>query len=114
MNNEIEEILNNFSVDGNVIPHAFIRYRGNNKTYITYQEISNEPVLNGDDSTLYSASTFDFDIYSDSNYLNIVSELKRVMLEHNFIWIDDSQDMYEEDTRLYHKTITFAKERRML
>jgi len=35
------------------------------------------------------------------------------MLENGFIWIEDSIDMYEEDTGLYHKTITFAKERRI-
>lgn len=114
MNNQIEKILSEFSVDGNKIPYDFIRYRGDSKTYITYQEIDNEPALIGDDIPLYSASIIDFDIYSDGNFLRMVSELKKVMLENNFIWIEDSQDMYEEDTRLYHKTITFAKERRIV
>ncbi len=114
MNKEIEEILTNFRVDKKAIPYAFIRYRGKDKTFITYHELDNKPALNGDDVPIYSASFYDFDIYKDGNYLKIVSELKKVMLEHDFIWIEDSLDMYEEDTGLYHKTITFAKERRVI
>lgn len=113
MNNEIEKILDKFKVDNKKIPFAFLRYRGKFKTYITYMEIENNPLLCGDDAPLYSASSFDFDIYSDGNYLAIVSELKKVMLENGFTWIEDSIDMYEEDTGFYHKTITFAKERRI-
>lgn len=111
MNDEIETILSKFMVDGESIPFAFLRYRGKSKTYITYYENNNSPALNGDDVPLYSTSTYDFDVYKDGNYLKIVSELKKVMIKNNFVWIEDSPDMYEEDTGLYHKTITFAKER---
>jgi hypothetical protein len=112
MNNEIEQILDKFKVDNKSIPFAFLRYRGKEKTYITYYETINKPELNGDDETIYSSSSFDFDVYTDSNYLKIVSELKKIMIKNNFIWVEDSPDMYEEETGLYHKTITFAKERR--
>lgn len=113
MNSEIEKILDKLKVDNKKIPFAFLRYRGKSKTYITYMEIENNPLLSGDDEPIYSASSFDFDIYSDGNYLSIVSELKKVMLEHDFLWVEDSPDMFEEETGLYHKTITFAKERRI-
>lgn len=113
MNKEIEEILTEFRVDDAPIPFDFLQYSGKSKTYITYYETDNNPALNGDDEPLYSASSYDFDIYSNKNYLKIVSELKKVMLAHDFIWIEDSPDMYENDTGLYHKTITFAKERRV-
>ncbi len=113
MNNEIEKILEEFKVGNKKIPFKFLRYKGKSKTYITYMEIDNNPILNGDDKPIYSASSFDFDIYSDGNYLSIVSELKKVMLEHDFVWVEDSPDMFEEETGLYHKTITFAKERRI-
>ena len=114
MNEEIEKILKDFIVDGKKIPIAFLRYRGNSKTYITYQEINNSPELEADDILLYSSSTYDFDIYSIDNYLNIVKELKKKMLESDFLWIEDSEDMYEEDTKFYHKMITFAKERSVI
>lgn len=111
MNVEIEKIFAKFTVDGIHIPIAFLRYRGNYKTYITYQEINNSPELEADDMPLYSGSTYDIDIYSDGNYLNIVNEVKKTMLNNDFIWLEDSEDMYEENTGLYHKTVTFAKER---
>ncbi len=114
MNKEIEKLFKNFEVNDVSIPIAFIRYRGKSKTYLTYQEINNKPELEADDIVLYSASVYDIDIYSNGNYLKIVEEVKKKMSESNFIWIEDSLDMYEEDTGLYHKTITFAKERSVL
>lgn len=114
MNSEIERIFENFIVDDKKIPIAFIKYRGKEKTYITYQEINNVPELEADDELLYSSSTLDFDVYSEGNYLNIVSKIKEKMSQNDFVWIEDSIDMYEEDTKLYHKTITFAKERSVL
>ena len=114
MNKEIEKIFKDFMVDDVLIPIAFLRYRGKAKTYLTYQEIDNEPELEADDIVLYSASTFDIDIYSDGNYLKIVEEVKKKMAESDFVWIGDSPDMYEEESGLYHKTITFAKERSAL
>jgi hypothetical protein len=114
MNTEIESIFKNFEVDSVKIPIAFIKYRGKEKTYITYHEIDHIPELEADDKLLYSSSVFDFDVYTDGNYLNIVSKIKEKMSENDFVWIEDSPDMFEEDTRLYHKTITFAKERSVL
>ena len=114
MNSEIERIFKDFTVNSKKIPVAFIRYRGSDKTFITYQEINHVPELEADDELLYSSSTLDFDVYTDGNYLNIVSEIKKKMSDNDFVWVDDSPDMYEEDTRLYHKTITFVKERSVL
>lgn len=111
MNSEIEEIFKDFVVDGTKIPIAFLKYRGKETTYITYQELRNSDALNGDDKVIYTASTYDLDIYSIGNYLNIISKIKEKMFANDYTWVEDSQDMYEEDTKLYHKTITFAKER---
>lgn len=114
MNREIEQLFNDFNVDGVDIPIAFIRYRGDLKTFITYHEIDNQPRVEADNKPIYSVSEFDFDIYTDGNYLNIVSEVKKILINNDYVWIDDSPDMFEEDTRLYHKTITFAKERSVI
>lgn len=114
MNEEIEKNLKNFIVNGKEIPVAFLRYRGNSKTFITYQETGSSPVLEADDKLIYCSNTYDFDIYSIDNYLDIIKELKKKMLESDFLWIEDSEDMYEEDTKFYHKTITFAKERSVI
>ena len=114
MNSEIEKIFNNFIVDDVLIPIEFIDYKGKSNTYMTYHEIDNEPELCRDDIPLYSGVTYDVDIYTKGNFLNIVKEVKKKMLESGWTWIEDSQDMYEEDTKMYHKTITFAKERSVL
>jgi hypothetical protein len=33
------------------------------------------------------------------------------MEENEWVWVEDSEEMYEDDTELYHRTITFEKER---
>lgn len=114
MNTEIERIYKNFKVDNKLIPVEFLKYKGISRTYITYQELSNKPELEADDEVLYSASIFDFDIYSDGNYLKIIEEVKKIMSANDFTWVEDSQDMFETETGLYHKVITFAKERSVL
>ena len=111
MNEEIEKIFKNFTVDEIKIPIAFIRYTGKKETYITYQSIGNNPVLSSDDNTKYSSDTIDIDIYTKGNYLKIMKEIKNKMLANDFVWVEDSPDMFETDTGYYHKTISFAKER---
>lgn len=32
------------------------------------------------------------------------------MKENEWIWTGDSEEMYEKDTGLYHRTVTFEKE----
>jgi len=111
MNEEIQKIFKNFIVDGIKIPIAFMRYTGKETTYLTYQSIGNSPVLSSDDKTDYTADTIDIDIYTKGNYLNIMKEIKKIMLANEFVFVEDSPDMYEQDTGYYHRTITFAKER---
>lgn len=93
------------------IPVAHIKYKGNSKTYITWTIIESKPGLWANDTDLYSENQVDIDIYSDGNYLDIEEYIKNLMKTNEFIWIEDSSEMYEEDTELYHKTCTFGKER---
>jgi hypothetical protein len=51
------------------------------------------------------------DVFSDGNYLDIVKEIKQKMKNHDWVWVEDGSEMYEEDTGLYHKTCSFEKER---
>ncbi len=110
MNEEIEKLFAGFTVDGAEIPVCFMRYRGDQTTYITYQEIGDDPALCGDDECLYSIKQYDFDIYSKGNYLNILSAVKERLKAGGFTWTGDSADMYEDDTGYNHKTTTFEKE----
>ena len=111
MNEEIKTIFSNFTVDNEQIDVAHIKYKGHNKKYVTWTLLPEEPALSYDDEIQYSTVMVDIDIYSDGNYLNIMEEIKNKMKESEWIWDEDSEEMYEDDTGLYHRTITFKKER---
>ena len=53
----------------------------------------------------------DIDVFSDGNYSSIVKEIKKRFKANEWLWVEDSSEMFEEDTELYHRTITFEKER---
>lgn len=113
MNELIQSIFNNFIVDGVPVPVAFLRYKGKSTTYVTYMETDINNSYAGDNEILGYVSYYDFDIYSKGNYFNIVESIKNLMKENSFVWQPSrtSQDMYEDDTGYYHKTLCFAIER---
>lgn len=112
MNEELKQIFGNaITVNGKQIPIAHLRYRGDSKTFVTWTILSERPVLSADDVQVYSVGEVDVDIYSDGNYVDIVSTVKKLMEDNDWLWTEDSPEMYEEDTGLYHRTSTFEKER---
>lgn len=106
MESELKRILSKLKV-----PIAHLKYKGKEKTYVVWTIISEEPLYVSDDEIDYSEVTVDIDIYSESNYLSLMSSIKKVMKENEWIWDGDSEESYEEDTKLYHRTCTFIKER---
>ena len=107
LNTEIEAILSNLGV-----PVAFMFYEGDADTYITYMQLDKDNVLAGDDEILGCVQFYDFDVYSKTNYLTTINNLIDAMQEAGWTYQPsrDSPDMYERDTRYYHKTICIAKE----
>lgn len=105
MESEIKQIL---KLD---VPVAHLKYKGNKKTYVVWTIIDETPIFSSDDEITDSEVVVDIDIYSDSNYLKIMSSIKNKMKENEWIWDGDSQELFEEDTGLYHRTCTFKKER---
>ena len=110
MNKFIFDILSLISVDGEEIPVAWLKYKGSLKKYIVFSGLGESPALNADDDCEYSIKQFDFDIYANGNYLNILKAVKERLKANGFTWVEDSPEMYEEDTGLYHITTTFEKE----
>lgn len=106
MESEIKKILSKLNV-----PVAHLRYKGNEKTYVIWTIIDEQPLFSSDDEINYTEVTVDIDIYSENNYLSLMSSIKKVMKENNWRWQEDSTEKYEEDTKLYHRTCTFSKER---
>jgi hypothetical protein len=110
MHEELKSILV-INVNNKSIPVEHLRYKGKSKSFVTWTIINEEPSSVGDDEALYSVVSVDIDVFNDGNYLDIVKEIKKIMKENNWLWVEDSTEMYEEDTELYHRTLTFEKER---
>ena len=112
MNEELKSIFGEaITVDGVSVPTAHIKYKGKETTYVVWTIIGNAPALSGDDEPIYGIATVDVDIYSKGNYLKVLAEVKKLMKINEWLWTEDSPEMFEDDTGLYHITATFTKER---
>lgn len=110
MNELIQSIFKDFTVDGVKIPVSFMYYEGHGEPYIVYMEQDADSSYSGDDELLGYVVYYDFDVYSQGNYLKVIEALKDKLKENGFIWQPSrsSIDMYENDTGYYHKTMNFA------
>lgn len=106
-NTEIEEALDDIKVE-----HGYMHYDGDADTYITYMQTDKSNTLAGDNTVIGCVVYYDFDIYSRGNWLDLVDTLVETMEGYGWTYEPsrDSPDMYETDTRFYHKTICMAKE----
>lgn len=109
MNDLIESIFQDFSVDGENVPVAYLYYEGHDDPYVTYQQEDADSSYSGDDELLGYADYYDFDVYSKGDYTNIIKSVKKKLKDNDFIWCPSrtSPDMYEPDTGYYHKTLSF-------
>lgn len=110
MNELIETLLKDFTVDGVSVPVSFLYYEGHGEPYITYMQTDADSSYSGDDELLGYADYYDVDIYSKGDYTNIVKSVKALLKANDFVWQPSrtSPDMYETDTGYYHKTLCFA------
>ena len=92
MNAEIETIFSGFAVDDVEIPVAFMFY-------------------DGDDDLLGYVTYYDFEIYAKGNYSKIITAVKALMKENGWTFqpAKSSTERYDRDTRVYSKTLCFAK-----
>lgn len=110
-NQELENLFIDFTVNGEKIPFEFLDYIGEKEKYIVYNSQGEEPVFFGNDEVLATVCTYDFNIYAKGNYLDILEEIKKKLNDADWVWIEDSEDIYEKDTRFFHKSTTWQKER---
>lgn len=108
MNELIERIFKEF-----MCPVSFLFYGGKATTYVTYQQTDADSTLCGDNELLNYVDYYDFDIYSKGNYFPIIEAVKKILTANGFMFQPSrsSGDMYETDTKYYHKTLCFAIER---
>lgn len=110
MNELIQSIFANFTVDGVRVPVSFLRYDGHDEPYVTYMSTDMDNSLSGDDDLIGYVIYYDFDVFSKGNYNNIIEQLKAILKQNGFKWQPSrtSQDMFEVETGYYHKTLCFA------
>ena len=111
VNSEIKKLFENFTVDGVAIPVAFLRYKGDKETYITYMQTFIDNTFITDDDLQAYIVNYDFDVYTKGNYLKIIEEMKKILEANGWDWqpMDDSPDFYESDTGYFHKSVCFSK-----
>lgn len=115
-NEEIQTLFNNFSVNGVLIPVAYLFYKGNSTTYVTYMQTFKDQSYSADDIIAGYVELYDFDIYSKTNYGDVMDNILAIMQGAGWTYQPsrDGADTYEPDTGYYHKTICFAKEREVV
>lgn len=112
MNEELKTMFENgVTVGTEVIEAAHLRYKGRSKRFVIWTVSSNTPAFSADDVQLYSIYSVDISVASDGNLIDILAAVKALMLENGFIWTEDSPEMYDDDTNLFHITASFEKER---
>lgn len=111
MNKELKQIFGDaITANGKTVPVAHLRYKGKEKNFVVWCITSERGELYADDALVGSVVSVDVDVYSNGNYVDVVTEIKRLMFNADWIWVEDGADMYEDETALYHKTLTFEKE----
>ena len=111
MNAEIETIFDGFTVDDVEIPVSFQFYDGDDDAWIVYSNVDNYHSYAGDDDLLGYVTYYDFEIYAKGNYCKIVEAVKALMKENGWTYqpAKSSTERYDRDTRVYSKTLCFAK-----
>lgn len=110
MNELIKSIFTGFTVDGVSIPLKYMHYMGHGEPYVVYMQVFADNVLRGDDGLVGYADYYDFDVYSQGNFTNIVEQVIELLEQNGFVWQPSrsGRDMFEIDTRYYHKTLNFS------
>ena len=110
MNELIEQIFANFTVDKVAIPVSYMFYEGHGEPYVVYMQQDADNSLSGDDELIGYVDYYDFDVYAKGNYFAIVESVKALLKANGFVWQPSrtSSDLYESDTQYYHKTLNFA------
>ena len=111
MHEIIQNILDGLIVDGLPIPSAPLRYRGIARRFVTWTITSEDPQVPADDGCAVSFIELDVDIYSDVDYSDIMDAVIPLFTAAGWVWTDSGPEMFEEDTGLYHRTVSFEKER---
>lgn len=89
------------------IPVSLQCYNGSETTYITFFSYLDKGELYADDEEIATGNYIQIDVFSKENYTNIVKKVKKLMKDAGFIKKASGPELYETDTKLYHKPLRF-------
>lgn len=107
---KVIEILESIKYKGKAVPFAYAQYEGDAKTYIVWLQTDMGNAFSADDRFQDCAEYFDITVYSNKDYIDIVDDIisKFDTTEITFQPSRCSEDLFDADTRMYHKTLCFA------
>ncbi|QCX34670.1 hypothetical protein FDN13_13705 [Caloramator sp. E03] len=88
------------------VPVTFQKYSGKADTYITFHEYFETGEEYEDDEETLTAHYVQIDIWSKNDYEELVKKVKENLTKIGFKRINEV-DLYEEDTKIYHKGLKF-------
>lgn len=91
--------------------YSVLSPEGTKYPYITITEIGNEGIDYGDDQPTRSDNNVQVDVWSKTDYDDIVAQVDIILTTAGFVRYF-ATDMYEYDTRVFHKPLRYwiAKE----
>ena len=91
------------------IPVAFQTYSGKADTYITFFTYLEKAELHADDKEEIGGNYIQLDLWSKSDYTELIREIHKYMKEAGFIKLN-FYDLYEKDLKVYHKVMRYRRE----
>lgn len=89
------------------VPVSFQRYTGKENTYITFFEFLEQGELFADNEEKATGHYIQVDIWSKSDYVELVENVKYAMKAAGFMKTY-AADLFESDIKLYHKVTRFV------
>lgn len=80
-------------------------YKGNERTYITYQLIGQTSTLYAEGEEKLTAVRYSVDLYTSQEIAALISEIKGALQDAGWICVVD-MEIYEQDTALRHIAMT--------
>lgn len=76
-------------------------------SYITYHEVSQRGLINGDDNEFYTLHTIQVDAYTKFNPDKLASEIKKAMKDIDFTRVNE-MSFFNDTTKMTRKMMTFT------
>jgi len=95
------------------MPVWHLHYDGSAETYVTFQQVFCDEGLSADNELVAFGEYYDFDIFSkdEKTFFETIDEVKKRLKNNGFrlTLTNSSGEMYEPDTKFFHKTLCFCK-----